>query len=319
MSCNNITYNFNFDESNSNSMKFSFNDIKGHIVEQHMNNEIFILKSTMEVKNDIKLESSTDINGLMFGYNLEGYSEHKSNHSGKCLKLSANDSNLTIVNNENSTSYTPKGTLNKLCFIVKKEFIEKNIKDNMVKDLIFSSLEKGYKENLVFKRKINPYINILLKDIYQLPFDSSLNNIYLQSKTLELIFIELNSLTKNQKSFVKSIKLDDYDIEAIKKARDILLENMQNPPSIVELAKMVRINDFKLKKGFKEIFQTTPYNLLLDYRLEYAKKLLTQSNLSINEIAQKIGYKYTASFSAAFIKKYGIMPKSILKSKKYYY
>jgi len=82
---------------------------------------------------------------------------------------------------------------------------------------------------------------------------------------------------------------------------------------------MVRVNDFKLKKGFKEVFQTTPYNLLLDYRLEYAKKLLAESDLSVGEISQKIGYKYTASFSAAFIKKYGVTPKSIMKSKKYYY
>jgi len=317
MSFNNISYSFS--KNNSNTTKFSNNNIDGYSFEQNINEELFIIKSKLKVQSDLKVESSTNINGLIFGYNLNGYSEHKSKHSNSHLKLSKNDSFLAIMNKENNISYTSKGILTKVCFVIKKEFIEKNIQDNMIKDLIFSSLEEKLCENLLFQRKINPYINLLLNDIYKHPFDGSLSNIYLQSRVLELVFLELESIVKDKKDFVKNIKLDDYDIEAIKNAKDILLTNIKNPPSIIELAKMVRVNDFKLKKGFKEVFQTTPYNLLLDYRLEYAKKLLSESDLSVGEIAQKVGYKYTASFSAAFIKKYGVTPKSIMKSKNYYY
>jgi len=317
MSFNDMTYNFS--ENNSKNMKFSNDNMDGSILEHNMNNEVFIIKSGIVIKEELKIESSTSVNGLMLGYNLFGHSEHKNINAGYNLKLSSNESTMLIANDEHNIAYIPKGISNNIGIVVKKKFIEKNINDTMIKDLFLSSLENKSCEKLVFHKKTDSYMNLILNDIYKLPFDEPLNNISLQSKVLEVLFCEFTSLSKGEKTFAKSIKLDDYDIEAIKKARDILLENMQNPPSIVELAKMVRINDFKLKKGFKEVFQTTPYNLLLDYRLEYAKKLLTQSNLSINEIAQKIGYKYTASFSAAFIKKYGIMPKSILKSKKYYY
>jgi len=316
MSSNEMIHSFN--EYIPKCMKFSYKNMDGYIQEQNINNEISIVKTGFNVKDDVTLEYS-NINGLILGYNLAGYSEHKNINTGSHTKTANNESNMFIAKNESQISYIAKGTLNNIGIIVKKEFIEKNISDNIIKDLVLSSLDKDSCEKLIFHKKTDSYKKLILNDIYKLPFDESLNNIYIQSKVLELLFIELNSLADDKKSIKNSIKLDEYDIEAIKKARDILLANMQNPPSIVELAKMVRINDFKLKKGFKEVFQTTPYNLLLDYRLEYAKKLLIESNLNINEIAQKVGYKYTASFSAAFIKKYGVMPKSIMRNKKYYY
>ena len=316
MSFNDMSYDFS--ENNSKNMKFSHNTIDGYIIEHNMNNEIFIIKSGLEMKEELTIESSSSVNGLMLGYNLFGHSEHKNINSGDTVKLVANESTMLIANDEHNISSISKGISNKIGIVVKKEFIEKNINDNMVKDLFLSSLEKESCEKLVFHKKTDSYINLILNDIYKLSFEEPMNNISLQSKVLELLFCEFTSLSKEKKLLLKSIKLDDYDIEAIKKARDILLENIQNPPSIVELAKMVRINDFKLKKGFKEVFDTTPYNLLLDYKLEYAKKLLLESNLSIGEIAQTIGYKYTASFSAAFIKKYGITPTSIIKIKRYY-
>ncbi|WP_324171840.1 AraC family transcriptional regulator [Sulfurimonas sp.] len=317
MSFNDMEYNFS--ENNSSTMKFSNNNMDCSILEHNMNNEIFIIKSKLEVKEEFKIESSTNVNGLMLGYNLFGYSEHKNINSGHHLRLSANESNMSIVNNEHNISSVSKGISNKIGIVVKKEFIEKNINDNMIKDLFLSSLEKESCDKLMFHKKTDPYMNLILNDIYKLSFDEPLNNISLQSKVLELLFLEFTSLSNDKKSIVNNIKLDDYDIEAIKKAKDILIQNMKNPPSILQLAKMVRINDFKLKIGFKEIFKITPYNLLLNYRLEYAKKLLIESHLSIGEIAQDIGYKYTASFSAAFIKKYGITPTSIMKTRKYYY
>lgn len=315
MSFNDMSYDFS--ENNYKNKSFSNKNIDGYILEHNINNEIFIIKSKFEAKKEFKIESSTNINGLMLGYNLHGYSEHKSINSGHNLKFSENESNMIIANNEHNVSSISKGISNRISIVVKKEFIEKNINDNMIKDLFLSSLENKSCEKLVFHKKTDSYMNLILNDIYKLPFDESLNNIYLQSKILELLFHEFSSLSDDKRSIKNNIKLDDYDIEAIKKAKKILIQNMKNPPSIIQLSKMVKMNDFKLKIGFKNIFGITPYNLLLDYKLEYAKKLLVQSHLNISEIAQEIGYKYTASFSTAFMKKYGVTPKSIMKNKKY--
>jgi len=94
---------------------------------------------------------------------------------------------------------------------------------------------------------------------------------------------------------------------------------MKNPPSIKKLARMVALNNSKLKKGFHKYFNDTPYNILLEYRLQEAKRLLQNSYLNVNEISEKVGYKYTANFSNAFYKRFGIRPKDIMKKREYYY
>jgi len=317
MSFNEMTYGFT--QNKPNCMIFSNENIEGYINEKNINDEIFILKSSIKAKSELTLNSSTNINGIILGYNLSGYSEHKSKRQNFSVKLSSNDSNMSIMKNENSTSYCSKGILNKISFVIKEQYIQRNITDNKIKDLVLSSLENDHCEKLIFKRKTNEAIKLILNDIFNLPFDESLNNIYLQSKALEIIFYELNSLSKEIKNFQNTIKLDEYDIQAIKKSKEILIQNIKNPPSIIELSKMVRINDFKLKIGFKEIFGETPYNLLINYKLDLAKNLLQQGDMNINEIATYIGYKYTQSFSSAFSKRYGVSPKDILKRKKYYY
>ena len=72
---------------------------------------------------------------------------------------------------------------------------------------------------------------------------------------------------------------------------------------------MVAINELKLKIGFHKYFNTTPYNLLIEYRLQEAKRLLIASELNINEISKKVGYKYAQNFTKAFGDRFGMPPK----------
>jgi len=311
-------FNYEFNDNKLDCTISSDTNIKMTNIEKNINNELFIIKSNLETKEDVKVESSTKINGIVLGYNLLGYSEHKAKDSNYNLKLATDESYMSIIKDENTVSSGAKGLSNRIIFIIKKEFIEKNIIDNKIKDFVLSSLEKEICQDLIFKRKTNEYLKLIMQDIYKLNFEEGLNNLYLQAKLLELFFLELNSLSDKKSSSKRALKLDEYDIQAIKKAKEILLENMQNPPSIIQLARMVAINEFKLKKGFKEVFNNTPYNLLLDYRLELAKKLLKEGEMNINEVASLLGYRYTQSFHKAFIKKYGITPKEIMKFRKYY-
>ena len=107
--------------------------------------------------------------------------------------------------------------------------------------------------------------------------------------------------------------LDDYDRSAILKAKEILLNNLQNPPSIVGLAKMVHLSEVKLKRGFKQIYKTSPYQLLVSHKMNLAKNMLQSGEYNINEIALQVGYKFANNFTNAFYKEFKIRPKDILK------
>lgn len=165
-------------------------------------------------------------------------------------------------------------------------------------------------------RQITQYQRKLLNNLLKVNhLKGKLQEIYLESKLLELVYTtftipDINSSDK--------IYLSYQDIESLKQSKCILIENITNPPSIKELAHKSAINDFKLKKGFKQIFGNTVYGFLREYRLNKAKQLLEKGDVNISEVATLVGYKQLSHFSMVFKKHFGINPKEIKKKSKKY-
>ncbi|SHE13431.1 Adenosine deaminase [Chlamydia abortus] len=61
-----------------------------------------------------------------------------------------------------------------------------------------------------------------------------------------------------------------------------MLERMANPPSLLELSRMIGINDNKLKIGFKELYGTTVFGYLREKRLEKALNLIRSYSKKYN-------------------------------------
>lgn len=155
--------------------------------------------------------------------------------------------------------------------------------------------------------------DILSKEIYNLNPNSKMQMLYLQSKVLELIYYEF--LPFDQKREKDHVTFSHYDKNALKKARDIILSNLQNPPSTKELSKMVHLNEFKLKYGFKKFYGTSIYQSILTCKMNNAKKMLEDEEFNVSEVAKICGYNHISSFSQAFKKEFGINPKNIAKKK----
>ena len=110
---------------------------------------------------------------------------------------------------------------------------------------------------------------------------------------------------------------DNYTIcRKISKARDILTENFQNPPTIHELAAEVGTNECTLKKVFKQMFSMTIFDYLNDIRMNKSARFLTENELTINEIAAELGFSSQSHFCTAFRKKYGVTPKEYREGKR---
>lgn len=318
MSFKNMVYEFS--NNRIDTMTFSDGKITGTMLEKKINKDIFLVKADIKFKENIIVESNAKIDGIILDFNIKGNIKYKSKISDFKLTTSDNMTDIQLMKDGITKSIAQKEEINKISLVIKKDFLSQNIPNSKIKDKLLNSLQQNICNEILSSKKTNYQTQLLLNQIFSSPFEEELNNIFIQSKVLEIIFLEFKELFGNE-SILKSnsLKLDDYDINSIKQAKEILIQNIQNPPSIIELSKLVKLNDFKLKKGFKEVFGITPYNLLIDYKLELAKKLLSDGNMNINEISQHIGYKFTQSFSTAFSKKFGILPKDLMKSRKYYY
>jgi len=141
----------------------------------------------------------------------------------------------------------------------------------------------------------------------------SLKPIYLTGKVYELLCYYFNQSQQNDKEFCPYIANED-DVNKIKNAKKIIIEQMNQPPSLSELSKMVGLNLKKLKMGFKEVYGLPVFGYLLNYKMELAKDLLQEHQYNVGEIALQLGYSTSSHFIAAFKRKYGITPKQFSKA-----
>ena len=114
--------------------------------------------------------------------------------------------------------------------------------------------------------------------------------------------------------FHQDDKLKVSDIEALLTLKDYLDAHFLDNPSLRELSYYSGLNNFKLKYGFKKLFQVPVKKYLKDLRLAFARQLLKETDLPIQEIARKIAYEQPASFSRAYMDKFGISPQEDKKN-----
>lgn len=146
-----------------------------------------------------------------------------------------------------------------------------------------------------------------LHQILKCPYQGVTQRLYLESKTLEVIALNLQQLKVIYQSTRKQILSPD-EIDRIYQARDILIQQMYNPPSLLSLARQVGLNDYKLKQGFHHVFGTTAFGCLHQYRMEQARVLLETQKVQVEVAAQAAGYNSLSSFHRAYKKYFGISP-----------
>ncbi|NJK51666.1 MAG: helix-turn-helix transcriptional regulator [Leptolyngbyaceae cyanobacterium SU_3_3] len=167
-------------------------------------------------------------------------------------------------------------------------------------------LFKGFDQPYFYRYGVvTPEMRLALQQLLNCPFQGATKRMYLESKILEL----LAWMTEQERSQILSRRLQMDEVDRIHEARKILLQRLNNPPSLMELARLVGLNDHALKRGFRQVFGTTVFGYLHDYRLEQAQQLLCAGEMNVSEVVKVIGFGSRSYFSIAFRKKFGMNPK----------
>ena len=168
--------------------------------------------------------------------------------------------------------------------------------------------QKHYSESL-----ISNSILIVLNQIIKNDMDNSTRSLLYRAKIYELfslIFKKTKEIDLDQCPFLNN----DENLKKIAKAKDVILKDIKNPPSLIELSKTIDLSLKNLKKGFKEIYGKPVYKYLFDFKMERAKQLLSNGNLNVNEVSYDLGYSSSSHFIAAFKKKFGITPRTYINN-----
>lgn len=161
--------------------------------------------------------------------------------------------------------------------------------------------------------KITPEMKTIARQICYHPYQGAIARMYLEAKVWELLAMQLSQLGD-----LTPIKpsLKPQTLDCIYEAREILLSELENPPSISQLSQQVGICQRTLRRGFKELFGTTVIGYLNQKRMEKAQQLLREKQLSVSEVANIVGYSHFGHFSTAFKNQFGITPSQCLAGEK---
>lgn len=175
-------------------------------------------------------------------------------------------------------------------------------------------LSGGNKDKKYYKEdKINPSMAIVLSQLFHFNLHQSIKKLYFKGKVYELLSLYFNR-AEDPNAEQCPFLTDEDNVLKIRKAKDIVIANMAEPPGLQELADQVGINLKKLKMGFRQIYGDSVYSFLFDYKMEFARKLLDSGSYNVNEVGLRIGYSTSSHFIAAFKKKFGTTPKKYLMS-----
>lgn len=158
---------------------------------------------------------------------------------------------------------------------------------------------------------LSPFIQTVMDDIRLCNIQGVNSRMYLEAKITECLAMFLQNLGVKE-SREEKVTVNEIIKEKIYEAKDILLNEYMNPPSLHDLAIRVGTNECTLKKAFREVFNTTVFGYLLNYRLNLAAHYLRDTKKTIQEIATTVGYEHHSHFCTAFKKKYGISPSNYI-------
>lgn len=153
----------------------------------------------------------------------------------------------------------------------------------------------------------------VLQYILNCPFAEATRHLFLEEKSAELVALRLEPMTSGERELERSRQIKPADVERIYHARSILRQQFTNPPSLLELAQQVGLNDYKLKLGFKQILGTTVFGYVWERRMQQARWLLYTGE-SVQMAAMLVGYACPSRFTVAFKRRFGVTPMQYLSS-----
>ena len=108
-------------------------------------------------------------------------------------------------------------------------------------------------------------------------------------------------------------KYQSEQVEIIRQVHEYLTLHIGERITIEELSRRYLINPTTLKSVFKSVYGNSLAAHINEHRMEHAAKLLIQTDLSIAEIGQQVGYESQSKFTSAFKRCYQMLPKEYRK------
>jgi AraC-like DNA-binding protein len=255
---------------------------------------------------------------ISLSYNIVGAMRCTIIHGARhktVLERKPSDVLLAYMPETKGVTESPSGRVIGLSIYFSQDFI-REVSGNLPKifnDIYPSKAMREAGSPLLHKTDFHWNTKSVLNQIIACPYHGNIRRIFLEAKSLELISIKMFEISGS--SFKASNDLCRRELDLVREAYHILTNSLAEPPCLSDLSRMVGINRNKLNRGFKHLYGKTVFQVLRDARLATAWSMLRETELSLAEIANLVGYNDQANFTNAFRSHFGETPKKVRVAK----
>ncbi len=173
-------------------------------------------------------------------------------------------------------------------------------------------LENMIHNNFIFIHKETPpdmtvEMHMIVKEILGYSKRGIMQKLFIEAKIIKLLILIFEQF--NEKNILEDTPKTP---EMIRKFID---ENYHRNIKAEEIGKYIGMNQNVIRKEFKARYHTTIAHYISELRMLKARKLITNKEIMIKEIAIECGYEYLQNFTRAFKKKFGVSPESLRTNK----
>lgn len=161
---------------------------------------------------------------------------------------------------------------------------------------------------------VSPRITAIAEQIVRPPeFEPLMQNLYLESRVLELVSEALSSISSAASGAVNQVAaqvtLRPQEHRRIRELHDYLSTSDDDELSLEQLARRACTNPNTLQKQFRALYGMTVFEFVRDNRLQRARQALERDGVTVGQAAACAGYSSAANFATAYKRRFGIAPK----------
>lgn len=154
----------------------------------------------------------------------------------------------------------------------------------------------------------------LMEEIMQAnPFDT-LSRVRLQGQ----LYVLLSMLGSGWESTdIEKIEKINKSVEYTKQAIEIIKERYHDVDFLIrDISDQLSLNESYLTSIFRKTTNRTLHDYLIDFRVQKSREYLETTDLSVAEVAEKVGYRNPLSFTRVFKSKMNMSPRAYAKHAK---
>ena len=256
-------------------------------------------------QNEVTARNGIEINHCRIGRFECSFGENS------CCYMAEGDLSITAMRKKKSSSCFPLNHYHGISIIIDLDEILPEVQKLM--ELL--NIDLHYIQRYICEGnrcciiRANPSIEHIFSELYHVREKRKLG--YMKIKILELLLF-LSDLNTAEEA-LQTDYFNQNQVTLIKAVASYITEDLTIHHTIEQLSQKFEISTTALKKYFRGVYGTSVYSYLRTYRLQVAQKMLLETDLSVTEIAGKIGYENPNKFTSSFKEKYGSSPTKFRK------